>query len=51
MEKRIAVYQAARNKNPGRWSESIRDWSLPETVWLNPEREKPQEARKMQQAA
>lgn len=48
MQKRIAVYQAARDRNPGRWSESIRDWSLPETVWLNPEREKPKE---MKQAA
>lgn len=48
MQKRIAVYQAAQDRNPGRWSESIRDWSLPETVWLNPEREKPKE---MKQAA
>lgn len=40
MQKRIEVYQAARDRNPGRWSESIRDWSLPKTVWLNPEREK-----------
>jgi len=48
MQNRIAVYQAARDRNPGRWSESIRDWSLPETVWLNPEREKPKE---MKQAA
>lgn len=48
MQNRIAVYQAARDRNPGRWSEDIRDWSLPETVWLNPEREKTNE---MKQAA
>ncbi len=35
---RIAVYQAARDKNPNRWSRNIRDWSLPDVVWLNPER-------------
>jgi hypothetical protein len=43
MQQRIAVYQAARARNPGRWSEGIRDWSLPDTVWLNPEREKTQD--------
>lgn len=44
MQQRIAVYQAARARHPGRWSEGIRDWSLPDTVWLNPaEREKTQE--------
>lgn len=46
MQKRIEVYQAARDRNPGRWSESIRDWSLPKTVWLNPEREKTLEMKK-----
>ena len=46
MQNRIAVYEAARARNPGRWSESIRDWSLPETVWLNPEREKTLEIKK-----
>ena len=38
MQKRIAVYEAARERNPQRWSGNIRDWSLPLTVWLNPEK-------------
>lgn len=38
MKQRIAVYEAAREKNPQRWSRNIRDWSLPESVWLNPEK-------------
>jgi len=37
-EKRKAVYEAAKDKNPNRWSGSIRDWSLEDEVWLNPER-------------
>lgn len=36
MEKRIQTYQAAKRKNPERWSRKIRDWSLPEYVALNP---------------
>lgn len=36
--KRIAIYQAAKDKNPNRWSRDIRDWTLPDHVWLNPER-------------
>lgn len=38
MQKRIAVYEAARERNPRRWSGNIRDWSLPQSVWLNPEK-------------
>jgi putative transposase len=37
MAKRIEVYEAARARNPQRWSGNCRDWSLPESVWLNPE--------------
>jgi len=33
--RRIAVYEAARAKHPARWSRTIRDWSLPNEVWLN----------------
>lgn len=33
--KRIAVYEQARARHPGRWSKNIRDWSLPKEVWLN----------------
>jgi putative transposase len=37
MDNRKAVYEAARAANPRRWSQDIRDWDMPETVWLNPE--------------
>ena len=33
-----AVYQAARNKHPVRWSGRTRNWQPIGTVWLNPER-------------
>ena len=36
MEKRRAVYEAARAANPKRWTCCIRNWVLPEKVWLNP---------------
>jgi len=38
MENRRAVYEAARAANPKRWAQGIRNWNLPEKVWLNPER-------------
>lgn len=39
MCKRIEVYEAARARHPRRWSRAIRDWSLPDSVWLNPIKE------------
>lgn len=36
MRHRETVYEAARARNPRRWSKGIRDWSLPQSVWLNP---------------
>jgi putative transposase len=39
MANREAVYQAARARNPARWSGATRNWGLPEQVWLNPEKE------------
>ena len=36
MRQRIEVYEAARARQPRRWSREIRDWSLPDSVWLNP---------------
>ncbi|MBM7560903.1 hypothetical protein JOC49_000417 [Fusibacter tunisiensis] len=36
---RKAVYEAAKLKNPNRWSRNIRNWDLEERVWLNPENE------------
>ena len=40
MENRKRVYEQARAKNPERWSGSTRNWTLPDEVWLNPERTK-----------
>lgn len=39
MDNRKAVYEAARATNPERWSQDIRNWDLPEKVWLNPEKD------------
>ncbi len=39
MLNREAVYEAARARNPARWSGETRNWALPEQVWLNPEKE------------
>jgi hypothetical protein len=36
---RMAVYEAARERQPLRWSGKTRNWFLPDAVWLNPERE------------
>jgi len=33
------VYRLARERHPNRWSGEIRNWELPEKVWLNPEKE------------
>lgn len=42
LEHRQRVYQAARDRHPNRWSGEIRNWELPEKVWLNPEKEQPE---------
>jgi len=39
-EKRHAVFEAARQQHPERWSGKMGDWTLPDTVWLNPEKER-----------
>ena len=33
---RAVVYEQARQRNPRRWSRSIRCWRQPEVVWINP---------------
>jgi putative transposase len=38
--KRVTVYEQARAKHPARWSGNIRNWSLPNEVWLNRPAEK-----------
>jgi putative transposase len=39
LNKRHAVYQAARKRNPSRWSRETRNWKRVEVVELNPGRE------------
>jgi transposase InsO family protein len=36
--KRSVTYEAAKTRHPERWSGKTRDWSLPEKVHLNPEK-------------
>jgi hypothetical protein len=38
MKNRKKVYEAVKFRNPQRWSSNTRNWRLPETVWLNPEK-------------
>ncbi len=47
MAQRREVYETARARNPKRWSGNARNWTLPQSVWLNPE----QSARLQAQAA
>jgi putative transposase len=39
MQKRKAVYEAAKSKHPNRWSGNTRNWDLPDTVCLNPDKQ------------
>jgi len=41
---REAVYQAAKQRNPERWSRGIRNWAPVGKVWLNPENQAVEEA-------
>jgi len=45
LAKRHAVYQAAREKNPQRWSGNTRNWAPVGAVWLNPMKEKEPESK------
>jgi putative transposase len=38
LDKRKQVYEQAREVHPERWSGDIRNWTLEDEVWLNPER-------------
>jgi len=42
LERRKQVYREARARHPNRWSGEIRNWELPERVWLNSEKERPE---------
>jgi len=39
LSNRKAVYEAAKLRNPERWSRNIRNWSLADKIWLNPKKE------------
>lgn len=43
LQQRRVVYEAARRKNPSRWSKNIRDWSRVNEVYLNPDKPVPKE--------
>lgn len=38
LEKRVLVYQHAKNKTPNRWSKQIRNWKYVDRVYLNTKR-------------
>ena len=42
---RKQVYEAAKERHPERWTGETRDWNLKDEVWLNPERNQPEELR------
>ncbi len=48
LEKRRQVYERAKAVHPERWSGEIRDWSLDDEVWLNPEHTKKETTEKKQ---
>jgi putative transposase len=48
LEKRQEVYEQAKTAHPERWSGEIRDWTLEDEVWLNPERVKKETIEKKQ---
>jgi len=40
MQQRHAVYQNAKQKHPERWSKNTRNWTLPDSITLNPNKKK-----------
>jgi putative transposase len=42
---REQLYAAAKSSNPRRWSGQARNWTLPDEVWLNPERSQPEQLK------
>ena len=51
LEHRKCVYDAAKQRNPARWSGAIRNWDRIEEVWLNPPKEVRAEEQKPAMAA
>lgn len=51
LKQRDAVYEAARERNPERWSGKTRNWDPVTEVWLNPPKENQTEKRQNLKAA
>lgn len=51
LRKRTALYEQARQKNPQRWSENVRDWNRTEVVHLNPDKPKNREVNQPENMA
>jgi putative transposase len=51
LEKRKAVYEAAKKRNPKRWSGGTRNWDPVTEVWLNPPKEVRAEEQKARSVA
>jgi putative transposase len=45
LRRRKQVYEAAKQRHPERWTGATRDWKLENEVWLNPERNQPEELK------
>lgn len=45
LEQRTQVYEEAKLLHPERWSGPIRDWTVDEIDWLNPERAEEAESK------
>jgi putative transposase len=52
LSNRRKVYKKARNRNPDRWSNEIRNWNPVREVWLNPEkRDETSQTQRLERAA
>ena len=52
LSKRKEVYEAAKAEHPERWNgRATRDWSLPDTVYLNPDKVHEQSEKADEQVA
>ncbi len=47
-QQRKHVYEAAKRRNPERWTQATRNWDHIDTVWLNPEKNKQGEKQQEQ---
>jgi len=48
LEKRTAVYEAAKRRHPARWSGATRNWQPVRVVHLNPDQHITEESKKME---